>query len=100
MTDEHAVEDKVGAALPVQRLCNEIQLFDLCDLERCSFKEGRYCTNAELLTAFEKISDAEAARHELLISEGLEEGDDSCGEEYDEAFEDDEFGNEEEYEDE
>ncbi|MDA8429267.1 MAG: hypothetical protein M0T70_08430 [Geobacteraceae bacterium] len=100
MTDERAAEDKVGVALPVQRLCNEIQLFDLCELERCSFKQGRYCANAELLTVFEKISDAEVHRPEMLISEGLEEGDDPCDEEYDGAFEDDEFGNEEGYEEE
>ncbi len=47
---------------PVQRLCSEIQLFDLCDLERCSHKEGRFCSNVELLTRFERISEKDDMR--------------------------------------
>lgn len=41
----------------ISRLCNEIQLFDLCDLESCSFKNGRFCTNKELLARFETIKE-------------------------------------------
>ena len=41
----------------VQRLCSEIQLFDLCDLDSCSYKAGRFCTNQDLLARFERISD-------------------------------------------
>ncbi len=40
-----------------RRLCSEIQLFDLCDLEYCSHKEGRFCARTELLARFEHISD-------------------------------------------
>lgn len=42
-----------------RRLCSEIQLFDLCDLERCSFKDGRYCTHADLLARFEAVAEPE-----------------------------------------
>jgi hypothetical protein len=87
------------AKLPAQRLCNEIQLFDLCDLDTCSSKGGRFCTNAELLTAFERISDAEVVRPEVFVSEDLEEGEDACVAGYDDTF-DDEFGDEEGYDDE
>jgi hypothetical protein len=93
MIGEPTSEDKKVAALPSQRLCNEIQLFDLCDLERCSFKVGRYCTNAELLSAFEQISDAEVTPPEVFVEDGEDAGDG----EYDDAFEDDEFGDEAEY---
>ena len=99
MNDKHAAEDMDVAKLPIQRLCNEIQLFDLCDLEKCSFKEGRFCTNTELLTAFERISDAEVARSEVFVSDELEEGEDAYGEESDEEFGDDGCGDEPEYED-
>lgn len=47
-------EEPSGA---VQRLCSEIQLFDLCDRETCSFKEGRFCTNQDLVDRFERISE-------------------------------------------
>ena len=46
-------------AQPVKRLCNEIQLFDLCDLSRCGFKEGQFCTDELLLKRFEAINDVE-----------------------------------------
>lgn len=62
---------------PVQRLCSEIQLFDLCDLERCSHKEGRYCTNEELLTRFDRISEKDDTRpvSDSYLTEGTEDGD-------------------------
>ena len=44
---------------PVRRLCSEIQLFDLCDLDRCNTRDGRFCTKSELLSRFEYISDRE-----------------------------------------
>jgi len=46
-------------ATPVQRLCNEIQLFDLCELEKCGHKQGLYCTSPELLNRFEAIAEEE-----------------------------------------
>lgn len=42
-----------------RRLCSEIQLFDLCDLERCNFLDGRYCTHADLLARFEAVAEPE-----------------------------------------
>jgi len=51
-------EDTPAAMVkPAQRLCSEIQLFDLCDLESCTYKEGRFCSNEELLERFEQIAD-------------------------------------------
>lgn len=99
MSAAHVVKDKAVATAQAQRLCNEIQLFDLCDLEKCSFKEGKFCTNAEMLTAFEQISDAEVVRPEVFMSDDMEEGEDVCDEGYDDAFDDDEFEGEAESED-
>ncbi len=46
------------AELP-RRLCSEIQLFDLCELERCRFKDDRFCTDPELLARFEAVAEPE-----------------------------------------
>lgn len=46
-------------AKPPQRLCNEIQLFDLCSLGSCGQRQGEFCSNAELLSRFEQIADEE-----------------------------------------
>ena len=100
MTSGAAAKDTLAAKMPAQRLCNEIQLFDLCDLETCSFKEGLFCADAGKLAAFERVSDAEVVRPEVFISEELEEGEEDNGEEYDDAFDDDESGDEAEYDDE
>jgi len=54
--DEQLTHDQDVEELP-RRLCSEIQLFDLCDLERCSFKDGRYCTHADLLARFEALAE-------------------------------------------
>lgn len=74
---------------PVQRLCNEIQLFDLCDLEKCRYKAGLFCTNEDLLQRFEAIAEVEDRPVEGFISDenGDEEEPDSDG--YDDAFDDD-----------
>jgi len=42
------------------RLCSEIKLFDLCSLDKCSHKDGRYCTDPLMLERFEGISESEA----------------------------------------
>lgn len=42
---------------PPRRLCSEIQLFDLCELERCRFKDGRFCTEPALLARFEAVAE-------------------------------------------
>lgn len=100
----HALEknpeamESVTATQPVQRLCNEIQLFDLCDRSSCSSKSGRFCTDTDLLIRFEKIEEQESRRpdpdpseewdeeHEDGFDEELEHDDDL----YDEDFYDDE----------
>ena len=75
-----------------QRLCSEIQLFDLCDRVDCKFKKGRYCTNQDILARFEAISDDEDANSQdrFLVDEMEEMEED--GLEYDEgvAFDEDE----------
>jgi hypothetical protein len=76
---------------PVQRLCNEIQLFDLCEREKCRHKVGLFCTDEELLNRFEAIADIEDRPAEGLISEDSDDegGSGECG--YDDAFEDEEY---------
>jgi hypothetical protein len=82
---------------PVQRLCNEIQLFDLCDLEKCGHKQGQYCTSKVLLTRFEAIAEEdEQPAVEGFVSGGLDDAegtddDGTDGEGYDDAFDDDQF---------
>lgn len=58
---------------PPQRLCSEIQLFDLCDLSSCRFKDGRFCSNPDLLERFEKIAEEELRSPERYIDEELED---------------------------
>jgi len=99
MTLDAAAKDMLAAKLPVKRLCNEIQLFDLCDLETCSFKDGRFCTHAEYLAEFEQISEAETIRPEVFGSGDPDEDEDGFEEEYDDAFDDEGYGEEAEYDD-
>lgn len=74
----------MGTPLRIQRLCSEIQLFDLCDLETCCQKEGRYCTNEEVLAKFEAIKEEDERSPEQYIAEDLEDEQDSEDLEYDE----------------
>jgi len=76
----------------IERLCSEIQLFDLCDKDVCSHKNGRYCTKGDILTRFEAILDKDDERSpeqfmaDELDGEGAEDlgYDDAYGDEYDE----------------
>ena len=45
MENVEAVQEEI--VKPVKRLCSEIQLFDLCDLEYCKHKVERFCENPE-----------------------------------------------------
>ena len=76
-----------------QRLCSEIQLFDLCDLSSCRHKNGRYCTEPDLLSSFEKIAEEELRAPERFISD---ESDDEAGDDFGVGYEDedDEFAQE------
>lgn len=82
MTDKES-----PVADPTNRLCSEIQLFDLCDLDKCGYKKDRFCTNDALLDKFESIKE-EDDRQALLYDEdefdGEDESDfDELNEEYD-----------------
>ena len=56
LLDEEIVTELV---MPLRRLCSEIQLFDLCDLEQCRYKRERFCTDEKLLIRFERIADSD-----------------------------------------
>jgi hypothetical protein len=75
-----------------QRLCGEIQLFDICDLDVCSHRVGRYCTKADILARFEAINDRPA---EQFFAEELDEVEGAGDMGYDEAYGVDEFEDEE-----
>ena len=81
-----------------QRLCTEIQLFDLCDkgpVDVCGHRDGRYCTKGDILAKFEAIADDDRSPEQYLADELDEvEGADDLG--YDEAFGVDEYGEEDE----
>lgn len=82
-------------AEPMKRLCNEIQLFDLCELVKCGHKQGLYCTSKELLDRFEAI--AEEDERPAATGYICEEDDDaleSDDDEYDDTYDDVQFGDE------
>lgn len=80
--------------LVAQRLCSEIQLFDLCELDACSFKRNRYCTNQELLEKFESIKEEDDRQTILYEEEADDEGEiDSDFNDFDDSFEGDEEQN-------
>jgi hypothetical protein len=60
-----------------RRLCSEIQLFDLCDLDTCCQKDGRYCTNEEVLQRFEAIKEEDERSPQQYLSEELDEDEES-----------------------
>ncbi len=81
---ERAEEELSAAA---QRLCSEIQLFDLCDLENCLFRKGRFCSNEELLRKFESIKDEDDIPDIVYAEDEFETEDESDFEEPDEDYE-------------
>lgn len=93
-------DNKTATTKPARRLCSEIQLFDLCDLESCSHRVDRACTNSELLTKFEQIAEDDmSCPTEQYLVEELEESEDDdelgCGDELSGDDYDDEDGWEE-----
>lgn len=93
-TDEVAIKT-------IPRLCNEIQLFDLCEKERCSLKSGRFCTDADLLSRFEAIEERQERKPEPDDDQELFEEEEIFDEEYadddDETYyDDDEYIDQEE----
>lgn len=93
MTDSEPKTDK----LP-QRLCSEIQLFDLCDLDSCKSRSDRFCTDSGLLGRFEKIAEKEVRTPEYFVSETDDEGNDGEGDEF--AMDDFDGGEDDGWEDE
>jgi hypothetical protein len=73
---------KTVTTKPTRRLCSEIQLFDLCDLDSCNYKVNRFCTNTLRLSEFEQIAEDDiSCPTEKYLSEELEESgfDDESG---------------------
>jgi hypothetical protein len=67
-----------------QRLCSEIQLFDLCDLDSCNSRSGRYCTDSLLLERFERIAEDELRVPERYVAEELDDAETDDGDRYEE----------------
>lgn len=72
-----------------KRLCSEIQLFDLCDLDSCTCKDGKFCTNPGVLERFEAIKEED--ERPQYLSEELEDEDEDLDdlEAYGDDYEDD-----------
>ncbi|MEI6207625.1 MAG: hypothetical protein WCP20_12655 [Desulfuromonadales bacterium] len=77
---------------PPQRLCNEIQLFDLCGLNSCNHKAGRFCTNQDLVSRFEKISEEELNPPQRYIDEEFDEDEEAEYGGYDDEYDDEGHG--------
>ncbi|MBT1071685.1 hypothetical protein [Pelotalea chapellei] len=69
--------EKTEQVKPAQRLCNEIQLFDLCDLDQCNQKDGRFCIDSELLARFESISEKEEGSAKHYLKDEIDEDQES-----------------------
>lgn len=88
-----AESDGEKTVKPAKRLCNEIQLFDLCELEKCGHKQGLFCTNTELLNRFEAIAEEDERPAAALISDELDEGE-ATDDEDDDVLDDEDFDDE------
>jgi hypothetical protein len=86
--------------IQAQRLCTEIQLFDLCELEVCRHKVGRFCADPELLGRFEKIAEKEVRPVERYISEEDDSDDVLYDDEDGDFSDDDDASADEEFEEE
>lgn len=71
---KNAEPDELPAE-PVPRLCSEIQLFDLCELDSCRFRQGRFCTEQSLLRRFEEISEDDTSQ-QRIARDGTDEDED------------------------
>lgn len=89
-------EEEIPVLSPIKRLCNEIQLFDLCDKNVCFSKSGNYCTENDLLTRFENIEEQESRRPSDEFSVEIEDTDEVDHDIDEDEFYDDEFYDEEE----
>lgn len=82
-----------------RRLCSEIQLFDLCGKEKCAEREGRFCTDENMLNRFEAISQEEDfPPDQYLEDEQADVGEEEEGySDFGDGFEDDGDEESEEY---
>jgi hypothetical protein len=74
-----------------KRLCSEIQLFDLCDLDTCRDRDGRYCTKRELLDKFEAIQEEDTRSPEQFLADELDESEEADDLSDDEGFDADDY---------
>ena len=81
------VESPKESTASVQRLCGEIQLFDLCDLDGCHSRKGRFCSNEDLLRRFESIKEEDETPDLVYDEDELISDGESDFEEYDEESE-------------
>lgn len=72
-----------------QRFCTEIQLFDLCDLDSCKHRSGRFCNDPVLLARFERIAEVELRTPDRYVTEGVEDDESDHADKYE--YENDEF---------
>lgn len=86
VTGENAAEP-VEKELP-RRLCSEIQLFDLCELESCSHRDERFCTDPEMISRFEAVAEPED-RKQTPCPDDDELDDEPDSRRYDDEEEDD-----------
>lgn len=82
-------EDETESVAPANRLCSEIQLFDLCDLDTCGHKKERFCTNEQLLKKFEAIREEDDHQTLLYDEDELADDDESDFDEDAEEYEED-----------
>lgn len=75
-----------------KRLCSEIQLFDLCDRDTCSHRDGRYCTKGDILAKFEAIKEEDERSPEQFMADELDETEGAGDLGYDDSFGVDEYG--------
>jgi hypothetical protein len=77
-----------------KRLCSEIQLFDLCSKDTCERKNGRFCTDSEMLAKFESISEEDVLQNQFTDeADDFEDTDereyeDGCLDDFDDEDED------------
>ena len=80
-------ESQKKSTASFQRLCSEIQLFDLCGLDGCNLKNGRFCSNEELLRRFESIKEKDETPDLVYDEDELLSDGESDFDEYDEESE-------------
>ncbi len=66
-----------------KRLCSEIQLFDLCSRDKCKHRDGRYCSDSEMLAKFEAISEDDEKDRDRFVADEEDDVEDSDYDEYD-----------------